>query len=432
MKTIIKLLVINLPFIIILLLPFSCEDKFIESYKASIPVYMSYGELRSSVVEEAPRPLNNPGKIYFKDGYIFINENKEGVHVIDNTDPTDPNNVTFIKIPGNADIAIKGNTLFADSYVDLVAIDITDLHNIKEIGRMENAFPYTIPPFEYGYRTESINEDEGVVVGWKVKKIEKEIKDHGQEYPIDKWYGFSNSLETMAPIRSGASGGANAHGIGGSMARFTISKNILYVLNTQSLKLFDVTSSENILANGEFNIGSGMETVFPYNEHLFIGTQTGMLIYNISEPTNPVYVSSFAHIRSCDPVVVDENYAYVTLRDGNNCGETVNQLDVVNIEDYKQPYLMKSYPMVHPHGLGIEDELLFICDGDAGLKIYNTGDPYKIKDNHLVTFGDIHAYDVIPVNDILLMIGNDGFYQYTYSGQQQISLLSHIPVSKKE
>ena len=66
----------------------------------------------------------NPGKIYFKEGYIFINEELKGIHVIDNRNPENPQNIGFIEIPGNVDIAIKNNTLYADSYIDLGAIDI--------------------------------------------------------------------------------------------------------------------------------------------------------------------------------------------------------------------------------------------------------------------------------------------------------------------
>ena len=395
---------------------------------------MSYEALRTSVNQDEPFQLNNPGKLYFKDNYIFINENQEGVHVIDNSDPSDPINVTFINIPGNVDISIKDNILYADSYVDLVAIDISNLEDITEVDRMEDVFPYVIPYYDVAYQIENVDEQKGIVVDWKVKEVEKTVDYNQPRYPVYPRYDYMGSLESMSPVKmnSSGSGSTSSFGIGGSMARFTIAENTLYALHQNSLKIFDITSPTNMLNNGDKAIGWGMETIFPYNDHLFIGTQTGMLIYNISTPTNPIHVSTFNHSRSCDPVVVDEEYAYVTLRDGNNCGETVNQLDVVNIKNYSNPFLVKSYPMTNPHGLGIDDKILFICDGDAGLKIYNATDPKKIKENHLITFSDLNTYDVIPVNDILLMIGGDGFYQYDYSDIYDISLLSHIPVLREE
>ena len=72
------------------------------------------------------REMIKTGKIYIKGDYIFINEKKEGIHVIDNSDPSNPRNISFIAIPGNLDIAVMGNILYGDSYTDLVAVDITE------------------------------------------------------------------------------------------------------------------------------------------------------------------------------------------------------------------------------------------------------------------------------------------------------------------
>ena len=74
----------------------------------------------------------------------------------------------------------------------------------------------------------------------------------------------------------------------------------------------------------------------------------------------------------------------------------------------------------NPYGLGIRDNLLFICDGTAGLKVYDKTDPVEIE--HLSTFEEIFAKDVIPLNDVLLMIGDDVLYQYEYAENNIIHL----------
>ncbi|MFM8738918.1 MAG: hypothetical protein ACKOC0_01795, partial [Cytophagales bacterium] len=58
--------------------------------------------------------LNNPGKIYVYNKYLFVNEVDLGVHVFDNSDPSAPKDLGFIEILGNRDIAIKDNVIFAD------------------------------------------------------------------------------------------------------------------------------------------------------------------------------------------------------------------------------------------------------------------------------------------------------------------------------
>jgi len=84
--------------------------------------------------------------------------------------------------------------------------------------------------------------------------------------------------------------------------------------------------------------------------------------------------------------------------------------------------------MFNPYGLGIDQGTLFICDGEDGLKIYDAKDPFMLKSNMLAHFEEINTFDVIPVNDILIMIGTDGLYQYDYSDLNEISLLSKIPI----
>ena len=73
----------------------SCLDKYTEVFTANSPVYMSYEDLRDAIKITSARELENPGKIYFKDGYIFVNEELKGIHIIDNQNPSNPQNHGF-------------------------------------------------------------------------------------------------------------------------------------------------------------------------------------------------------------------------------------------------------------------------------------------------------------------------------------------------
>lgn len=214
-------------------------------------------------------------------------------------------------------------------------------------------------------------------------------------------------------------------GKGGSMARFAVSGNHLYTVTENDLKLFDITDAGNPGYSDSINIGFGIETIFPRGENLFIGSQTGMYIYDISDPAAPVKLSRYEHVYSCDPVVVEGNYAFVTLNSENDwCGRFSNMLQIIDISDLTNPYLVKEYQMTGPSGLGVDNNLLFICDD--GLKVYDVSNVYNIDLLH--HFSDIDAYDVIPDDDLLIMIGSDGLYQYSYVNGS-VSLLSTIPVN---
>jgi hypothetical protein len=170
--------------------------------------------------------------------------------------------------------------------------------------------------------------------------------------------------------------------------------------------------------------------MFITGNNMFLGTTTGMIIYDITSPQAPVRKSTYSHMRSCDPVVVDDTLAYITLRSGTNCGGTVNCLDVVNIKNISLPSLVSSYPLTNPYGLGKDGNLLFVCDGNAGLKVYDASNPRTISGNLIYTYPNIKAFDVIPIGNILVLIGDDGLFQYNYANIQNITLMSTIEVVK--
>ncbi|NJO25139.1 MAG: hypothetical protein HC867_04185, partial [Bacteroidia bacterium] len=136
-----------------------------------------------------------------------------------------------------------------------------------------------------------------------------------------------------------AGSGGFAPGLAGSMARFSLVNNYLYTVNSWTLGVFDISSSGDAQRVSTQNLGWGIETIYPFRNKLFIGSQTGMFIYDISNPAAPVKEGQFSHARSCDPVISDGDFAYVTLRDGTPCVGFNNQLDVVDVRNVMSPAL---------------------------------------------------------------------------------------------
>lgn len=410
----------------------SCMDTYTEVFTANSPIYMSYEDLREAVKKSAARDLEKPGKIYFKDNYLFVVEELKGIHIINNTTPSNPQKEGFIEVPGCIDIAVKGSTLYTDSYVDMVAIDVSNLSNIREVARIKDIFPYTVPPTGNDGRLAQVDKEKGVVIDWEVKKIRQEMEyEYYPVYPYWKSYAEMDMASFSTNSGVGGSSGTS-FGIGGSMARFGLYDKNLYTVDNSTLYMFDVTDPEAPFSIGKQNVGWQVETMFIYGDHMFFGTTTGMVVFSLKVPTTPNYVSTFTHATSCDPVVISEGYAYVTLRGGRICNNsTINRLDVVRLSsDYKSNTLVASYPMAGPYGLGIDGDILFLCDGDAGLKVYNVADKLKVTDHLIATFKNINTFDVIPVNGYLFMIGEDGFYMYDYNNLQDIKQIGHIPVKK--
>lgn len=134
------------------------------------PVFMKRSELERAVRLEAASPIKNPGKIYIKDQYIFINEKYKGFHIIDNSNPSAPVQKAFLHIDGCLDIAIKGNYIYADNAIDLVAISANnDYSTISVTGRVRNSFAEPSSPDGYWYarQFERYRPKDGIIVNWE-------------------------------------------------------------------------------------------------------------------------------------------------------------------------------------------------------------------------------------------------------------------------
>ena len=125
---------------------------------------MKRSDLEQSVsFQSGARTIENPGKIYCKAPYIFVNERYKGVHIINNTDPQNPVKEGFIVVPGCIDMAVKGAILYVDNAVDLVAFDLSSKQVSK---RIQKVFPEPISPDNMHYYY-SGDRGDFILVGWK-------------------------------------------------------------------------------------------------------------------------------------------------------------------------------------------------------------------------------------------------------------------------
>ena len=223
--------------------------------------------------------------------------------------------------------------------------------------------------------------------------------------------------------------GAASTGAGGSTARFTIAGNYLYVVDNLSLKAFDISSNTTPVYKSKTEIGINIETIFPYQDKLFIGSSSTMYIYSLSDPTRPTQLGKAEYtIRmACDPVVARDSVAYATLRSTGRCGGSQSALVVYNIKNISSPQLMRSLFLVETYGLGIKNNSLYVCEGQNGIRVFNITkayDPIQVSD---IRVNNTTFYDVIPYANILIAQVNDGFILYDIgTNPMQPAFLSRI------
>ena len=390
-------------------------------YSVNEPVFTSAEAFRNSIkVTSKAHELGDCGKIYFYNNHLYISEPGKGIHIIDNTNPSHPQVKGYIEIAGNQDMVVWGNRLYADALVDLVWFDLSNPSQPVLTGRMKNLFPEALPVIEneYGYDYTLCQEgiEQGkIVTGWQLKQRKEQT--HYSDY--------NSSMPTLA---YGNAVGGNKRA---STTCFSLYESYLYTVANYQMNIIDLSGEMPEKAADQIFI-SNAETVFSYRNKLFLGAPSGLTIYSIEDPLQPVSYAQITHVYShCNPVAVDEDLVYVTAHSGNLCGQTINQLKIFDISDANAPVERVSYPMSCPKGLAINKGLLFLCD--AGLKIFKTTDPMSLINNQFTYYTQVDGYDLVFLNNILMIIADKGLYQYDYSAYSSeansgnLRLLSVIP-----
>lgn len=198
----------------------------------------------------------------------------------------------------------------------------------------------------------------------------------------------------------------------GSFSSYTIVDDFLYIIKNNTLITMSISTPENPIIEQSDPISAEAETLFKYENYLLIGTQTGVIIYDISLRSNPMYVSNYTHQTGCDPVIAKNGIAYITVRNGFGCNVQFesNRLIVVDISDVAVPIELEQIEMKNPRGLTIIEDKLLVGEGEFGLVQFDISDPTlpMLEKRYL----DLNVNDMITLDSIVLMVNKLEIMQY--------------------
>lgn len=405
-------------FCFMLILPFlgcTSDDGSNETAVFAVPIVKSLDAIRSGISVTGARETHSDGKIYVSQNYLFYIAQEEGIHVFDNQNPASPQNIAFIALEGVHDIAVKGNHLYADNYVDLVTFDISSIQNITVINTLQNVFSfYPVFPDEaefYDY-TVMPNANE-IIVGYNLETKKR---------PTGMHLDFANDAF------EGAQGAGGIVGVGGSYARFQINNNALYVIEPFHLNVINISNPlqpvyVSPIYMTEWFGGGQFETLFKQKDYLFVGATNGMFVFNATDEFNPYYVSGFSHATACDPVVVNQTTAYITVRGGTTCGAIEDQINVIDISNISNPTLVSTYLIAEPYGLGYRSNTLYVCCKNGGLKVFDATNGSALSLEN--TYTDV-VTDVITLDSHLIAVGMNKIIQYNYGPNFTLTPISTV------
>ncbi|WP_138433547.1 LVIVD repeat-containing protein [Winogradskyella algicola] len=400
------------------------DEGLLDPVTVTIPVIKSKSEFRNSIAVTDAQPTNSDGKIYVYADLLFYIAQNSGIHIFNNQNPASPINLAFIQLEGVNDISVKNDILYADNYMDLVVFDISNMSNIQLVNTEEDMLPfYADYPSDVSYfqGVEYPASEDEFIAGYTTIEMERSVVENDPNiysWNDDVFWGWENFDGAVL---------VNEVGVGGSYAKFQIFNNALYTISDYSLLTFDISNYNAITQVSETWMegwfgGAVLETTFIRKDYMFIGATNGMHIVGLQDEFNPAYTSSFLHATGCDPVVVEENTAYITIRGGNSCGAIEDQVNVIDVSDITSPLEYSSYFLASPYGLGIKDNILYVCNDD-GINVFNAENPSNIV---LENTYNVDSKDVIPLSSHLISVGDNVIHQFNYTDNFGLELIGTV------
>ena len=391
------------------------------TFQEGTALYADLDEIRSTRLLGEARPIDNPGKIFVSPDYLFIGEEGQGIHVVDNSNPEQPLNQAFINIPGNREYFFQNDMIYAESYYDVLKIDVSNPNQ-----------PLLVTRVLEGVADELVNGQGEALIGFNFEEVTRNLDkdDNIYDYIWDLGNGsfvFRDFEENLIPPSVvPASFAGNSNNQIGSVNRMVRHQEYVYLVGKTVLSVFDDRAQFQKVATT--SIGWEVQTVYPMDNWLFAGAMQDVSIVDISNPEIPVVVGAFQHGTSCDPVLpINRETAYVTLRTGDisACPGDVNALVVLDITNFSLITPVQEIEMQSPYGLTRIGNRLFVGEGENGLKIFDVTNERNLVleewDQSLAAY-DVLSHPVRP--DILLTAGPNGLSQYQLDDAKV--LLSHL------
>ncbi|MBD3584083.1 hypothetical protein [Flavobacterium selenitireducens] len=127
------------------------------------PQIMEREIFESSVQLMPAQNVQKSGKIYIQGNLLVVNDVNRGFHIYNYANPSQPQPLAFLNIPGATDVAIRESTIYINQAVDLVTVQYdADNNTLSLKDRNRNVFPQKMAP-DASYAALEENE---IIINW--------------------------------------------------------------------------------------------------------------------------------------------------------------------------------------------------------------------------------------------------------------------------
>lgn len=216
-------------------------------------------------------------------------------------------------------------------------------------------------------------------------------------------------------------------GVGGSLAKFTISNNQVIVLNGNEVKQYDILSNGQLSAKHTLQIFGQLETIFPYADKILIGSSDAVYFLEFDDDGLLSILSTYGHLTACDPVVASNGIAFSTLKVSDCRAGTDDFLEAIDISDISNPQVLRVYDTQAPFGLAIKGSFLFVCE-KGGLTMYSFSPEGNLVEMDFMTIEGAVPLDIIVNNTYLIVRTDQGIYNVQFSDTNLGAILGNITI----
>jgi hypothetical protein len=323
--------------------------------------------------------LHEPASMYLAGGVLYVSDPYTGIHLFDAPEGSAPVLRRVVPFEGNTGVAVREGVVYANSWKGIYALRIPKSGAVDTL-----AGPFGAPEYP----------------AWNESSFDR--RDGG--WGCDGCGAYAPA--TMAPSGNGG---------GSSYAVFAVVDTFLYHVDADRGRLvtLSIFEPESPRVLSKTLLGWDVETLHPGGRYLFVGSETGMHILDREgDPASPAYLGRFTHARACDPVVVQDSTAYVTLRGGSICGRAPDELLAVSIADPSHPRLLCREAAPTPYGLAVGGSHLYVGNGEHGLSLFTAARPDSLA---LVVRWPWAARDFIWSGSMLYVLEPAGVCAYDVS-----------------
>ena len=405
------------------------------SYIHYTPIYMSVDDATQPIENLSPQPIENPGKIHYHRNFLLINEKRKGIHIMDNLDPSGPQNLGFISIPGNVDLITKNDILYADSYQDLLIIDIDNPLAATIVERRTEFFEFNknedgdlvVDDATSSHLVDEPCDQRQADAGWSVDQV--------RSYP-------DGSFDALAEYVGGIRRLSDILGVENYFGNY---EQALYVSTPNNIRIFDISNASNpVHVNtltstinniwGQFHIltlhaGEGM---------LLAATTSGMHVYDNTLPLQPEFLNNFGRDEfdnTCRQLITSWRQEGYFANEPCFYPLSFNMIYNATPNPNTGIIVREAFPFEEPlRGLAAYDSILYVAGADAGLYIIDAATPFEFLEPLATINHPANDVLILPAefcstgHDALIVTGENAIYQYDLSTPLLPNVLSEISI----